>query len=124
MLSQLLKDHQNSQLEQKNKITQLRREAVQSIRETTDIVTDSLNAQVSECIQTQKQLENHTKLLTQQLSKFQKQTQLWSNMVQGLNDSLKELGDVQNYVNIMERNMEIVQTTLTNVVKEREKYDF
>lgn len=67
---------------------------------------------MSEIFAKQKELEQQSKRLATQVTKYINQTQQWLSLVDNFNHSLKELGDVKNWAQIMEHDMKTVMTTL------------
>lgn len=49
------------------------------------------------------------------MAKFSKQTTQWVQMIEGFNTALKELGDIDNWVKTIERDMATIATSLEYV---------
>ncbi|KAI8147559.1 biogenesis of lysosome-related organelles complex-1 subunit 1 [Fennellomyces sp. T-0311] len=111
-LAQLLKTHQQRQAERKRENDQLRKEAVATVNELTDSLNDHLNEGVSEVFVRQKDLEQASRKLSTQTTKYTKQTKQWLTLVDEFNTALKELGDVKNWAGVMENDMKTIMTTL------------
>ncbi|KAI7858142.1 biogenesis of lysosome-related organelles complex-1 subunit 1 [Circinella umbellata] len=111
-LAQLLKSHQQRQSERKRENEQLRKEAVTTVNELTDSLNDHLNEGVSEVFVRQKELEQASRKLSTQTTKYTKQTKQWLTLVDEFNTALKELGDVKNWATVMENDMRTIMSTL------------
>lgn len=111
-LTLLLKNHNQKKAEIKRNNEQIRKNAVQATNELTDSITDYVNEEVSDIFVKQKELEQQSKRLATQVTKYINQTQQWLSLVDNFNHSLKELGDVKNWAQIMEHDMKTVMTTL------------
>ncbi|ORZ16423.1 biogenesis of lysosome-related organelles complex 1 subunit 1 [Absidia repens] len=111
-LSQLLKTHQQKQTESKRCNDQLRKEALQTAHALNDTISDHANQGISTMFAKQKELEQESRELALQTSKYTKQTKQWLQLVDDFNDALKELGDVKNWAEVMEQDMKAVMTTL------------
>ncbi|KAI9257370.1 GCN5-like 1 [Phascolomyces articulosus] len=111
-LSQLLKSHQQRQLERKRENEQLRKETAATVNELTDSLNDHLNEGVSEVFVRQKELEQASRKLSTQTTKYAKQTKQWLTLVDEFNTALKELGDIKNWATVMENDMRTVMSTL------------
>ncbi|ORE08192.1 biogenesis of lysosome-related organelles complex 1 subunit 1-like protein [Rhizopus microsporus var. microsporus] len=111
-LTLLLKNHNQKKAEIKRNNEQIRKNAVQATNELTDSITDYVNEEVSDIFAKQKELEQQSKRLATQVTKYINQTQQWLSLVDNFNHSLKELGDVKNWAQIMEHDMKTVMTTL------------
>ncbi|GJJ70072.1 biogenesis of lysosome-related organelles complex 1 subunit 1 [Entomortierella parvispora] len=111
-LSRLLKDHQAKQASQTRETEQLRKEAVHSVGQFTDAVADTLSNRVSQIFVHQKDLEQEARALSTQSARYAKQTAQWLSLVENFESSLKELGDVQNWVQVIEKDMAQVTAAL------------
>ncbi|KAL9547627.1 hypothetical protein MBANPS3_006074 [Mucor bainieri] len=117
-LSQLLKSHNQKQSEVKKQNEQLKKNAIQSTNELTDSITEYVNDglqldfRVTEIFSRQKELEQQSRRLANQTTKYANQTQQWLTLVDDFNMSLKELGDVRNWAEIMEHDMKAIMSTL------------
>ncbi|KAI8089644.1 biogenesis of lysosome-related organelles complex 1 subunit 1 [Halteromyces radiatus] len=111
-LAQLLKNHHQKQAESKRQNDQLRKEALNTTHTLTDTVSDHVNQGVSTMFAKQKALEQASKELATQTSRYTKQTKQWLTLVDDFNDALKELGDVKNWTQVMEQDMKTVMATL------------
>ncbi|KAJ3412007.1 GTPase-activating Rap/Ran-GAP domain-like protein 3 [Chytridiales sp. JEL 0842] len=89
--------------------------AKSSITDLTTTLTSHINTPVSISFQTQKEIEHETKRLQAALVKFQAQTGDWLKAVEGLNGALKEIGDVANWGEAVERDVEVIVGTLRGV---------
>ncbi|KAI7891475.1 GCN5-like 1 [Mucor mucedo] len=118
-LSQLLKNHNQQQAEIKKQNEQLKKSAVQSTNELTDSLTEYVNEGVTEIFSKQKELEQLSRKLANQTTRYANQTQQWLTLVDSFNMSLKELGDVRNWAEIMEHDMKTVMATLEFVHQDK-----
>ncbi|KAF9165516.1 hypothetical protein DFQ26_009833 [Actinomortierella ambigua] len=104
-LNRLLKDHQTKQAALKKETEHLRKEAIQSAGQFTEALADTLSS-------SQKELEQGARNLAAQSARYTKQTQQWLALVEQFDSALKELGDVQNWVEVIEKDMEQVTAAL------------
>ncbi|KAI9473511.1 MAG: biogenesis of lysosome-related organelles complex 1 subunit 1-like protein [Benjaminiella poitrasii] len=111
-LSQLLKEHNQKRAETKRQNEQIKKNAIQTTNELTDALTEHVNEGVAEIFAKQKELEQHSRKLGNQTTRYLNQTQQWLTLVDDFNTSLKELGDVRNWAEIMEHDMRTIMTTL------------
>ncbi|KAG1472250.1 hypothetical protein G6F56_001648 [Rhizopus delemar] len=111
-LSQLVKAHQEKRTELKKNNEQIRKNAMQATHELTDTVNNYMNEGVNDIFIKQKDLEQQSRKLATQTSKYVSQTQQWLSLVDNFNNSLKELGDVKNWAQIMENDMKTIMSTL------------
>ncbi|KAF9907955.1 biogenesis of lysosome- organelles complex 1 subunit 1 [Lobosporangium transversale] len=111
-LSRLVKEHNAKQATHKRETEQLRKEAIQSVGVFSDAIADILNSRVTQIFVNQKNLEQEVKNLSAQTTRYAKQTAQWLSLVQQFDSALKELGDVQNWVQVIQRDMEQVTEAL------------
>ncbi|CAI2186930.1 18206_t:CDS:2 [Funneliformis geosporum] len=117
MLSRLVREHNQKQQVVRRNTEQLRKEAIQAVNEVTDSLSDTLNERVSAVFKTQREIESEARRLSSQSAKYTKQTKQWLNMLEGFNSALKELGDVQNWAEIIEKDMREIAMTMEFVHK-------
>lgn len=65
----------------------------------------------------QRALENEAKVLQYNVNQFSKQTQQWMNMLENFNQSLKELGDVENWARTIETDITTLASALEYAYK-------
>ncbi|KAI8382356.1 RT14 protein [Blakeslea trispora] len=111
-LSELLKTHNKKQATVKKENDLLKQSAIQSTQELTDALSDYVNEGVSQVFTRQKELEQQSRKLANQTTKYANQTQQWLTLLDNFNMSLKELGDVRNWAELMENDMRVIMTTL------------
>ncbi|KAF8944748.1 NHP2-like protein 1 [Haplosporangium gracile] len=105
-LGRLVKEHQTKNAALKRESEHLRKEAVQSVGQFSDAVADTLSGRVSQIFLNQKDLEQEARNLSLQTVRYSKQTAQWLAMVDQFASALKELGDVQNWVQVIQKDME------------------
>ncbi|CAG8497328.1 4314_t:CDS:2 [Paraglomus occultum] len=117
MLSRLVREHTQKQQAIRKKNELLRKEAVQAVNETADALTDALNERVSLIFKTQREIESEARQLSTATAKYTKQTKQWLTMVDNFSNALKELGDVENWAQVIEKDMRDIALTLEFVHK-------
>ncbi|CAF1651841.1 unnamed protein product [Adineta ricciae] len=98
-----------------------KRELLFSTDRLTRLVLDELNNDVSECYKNEKRIDQALKQLTTQTNILAKQSQGWITLIGQFTDALKELGDVENYSKIIERECSILTNTLATVHQDMAK---
>uniref|UniRef100_A0A4W6E066 Biogenesis of lysosome-related organelles complex 1 subunit 1 n=1 Tax=Lates calcarifer TaxID=8187 RepID=A0A4W6E066_LATCA len=119
MLSRLLKEHQAKQNERKELQGKWLLAPVFHTAATclTEALVDHLNVGVAQAYINQRKLDHEVKTLQVQASQFSKQTAQWISMVEGFNQALKEIGDVENWARSIEMDMRTIATALEYVHK-------
>ncbi|KAI8991977.1 biogenesis of lysosomal organelles complex-1, subunit 1 [Mycotypha africana] len=111
-LSDMLKAHNQKRTELKRQNEKTKKIAVQSTKDLTDALNDYVNEGVAEMLSKEKELEQHSRKLSTQISQYTNQTQQWLSLVDDFNASIKEMGDVRNWAEIMEQDMKAIMATL------------
>ncbi|KAJ1832895.1 hypothetical protein IWW55_006127 [Coemansia sp. RSA 2706] len=111
-LAELLREHQGAQLEHRRTTEQLRKHAVRDIGELCDAATSSLSAQLSRVLDNQREIESLARDCAHLVQQHVRSTTKWTKLVDQFNGALKELGDVQNWAQVIERDMLDVAATL------------
>ncbi|KAJ2448968.1 hypothetical protein EV183_005147 [Coemansia sp. RSA 2336] len=111
-LADILREHQSAQLETKRQTEQLRKAAVRDIGDLCDTATTSLSAQLTQITANQREIESLSRDCVQLVQQHVRSTTKWTKLVDQFNGSLKELGDVQNWAEVIERDMLDVAATL------------
>ena len=74
-----------------------------------------MNEGVAQIFQTQKQLEGEVRHLQTSLVKYTKLSNQWVTMIDGFNQALKEIGDVENWAQRIEADMRTIAEGLEHV---------
>lgn len=93
----------------------LKKEAVESLGAATSVAMDSLNGGVAIVWHNQQQLEAEAKQLLQNSQRLAKQTEQWCNTFAAFNQSLKALGDVENWVAVIDMEMRFLAVSLEKI---------
>ncbi|ELU13373.1 hypothetical protein CAPTEDRAFT_90522, partial [Capitella teleta] len=94
-----------------------KRDATAAASALTHALVDHLNAGVAQSYVNQKKLDTETKILQANASHFARQTLLWLKLVEDFNQSLKEIGDVENWARSIETDMRIISNALDHAYK-------
>ena len=119
MLTKLYKEHQAKQKQRRADIEAYRTKALRDVNIVSDSLMDSVNRGVAVMFSNQKKLEEQTRRLEAQSERFCKQTEQWLLMTSKFYDALKELGDVENWAGVIERDMRAIAISLEYIHKEQ-----
>lgn len=119
MLSRLVKEHQERQSRFKAEQEKRKKEALDSVKSFTTSMVDCLNREVELTYENQRLLDVETKKLQNQANRYMKQTQQWTNLVEGFHKALKDLGDLEQWSRTIEADMKTVVSTLEYVHNEQ-----
>ncbi|KAJ1955919.1 hypothetical protein EC988_001615 [Linderina pennispora] len=111
-LAEILRDHQATQAEHRRATDELRRAAVQDVGDLCDTATTSLSSQLSRVLENQREIESLSRDCAHLVQQHARSTAKWTRLVDQFNGALKELGDVRNWAQVIERDMLDVAATL------------
>jgi len=117
MLSSLVKEHQARQVVRKERQEGKRKEALAAATSLTTALVDHLNVGVAQAYLNQKRLDSEAKQLHLNATNFSKQTTAWLQLIDSFNNSLKEVGDVENWARTIEGDMRAISSTLEYTYK-------
>ncbi|KAJ1880788.1 hypothetical protein LPJ66_011433 [Kickxella alabastrina] len=111
-LSDIMRDHASGLLDHKRASEQLRKDAIKDIGDLCDTATSSLSAQLTRVLSNQREIESLSRDCAHLVQQHVRSTAKWTKLVDQFNASLKELGDVRNWAEVIERDMLDVAATL------------
>jgi len=76
---------------------------------------DSVNLGVAKVFANQRRIEVQAVKLQSQTDRFAKQTAQWLQLIENFNQTLKEIGDVENWARAIENDMKEIATGLEYV---------
>lgn len=117
MLSSLVKEHQARQVVRKEQQEVKKKEALTAANNLTTALVDHLNVGVAQAYLNQKRLDSEAKQLHLNATNFSKQTAAWLQLIDGFNNSLKEVGDVESWAKTIETDMRAISSTLEYAYK-------
>ena len=135
MLSSLVKEHQARQVVRKEQQEVKKKEALTAANNLTTALVDHLNVGVAQVDRplllsrssiltltwqaylNQKRLDSEAKQLHLNATNFSKQTAAWLQLIDGFNNSLKEVGDVESWAKTIETDMRAISSTLEYAYK-------
>ncbi|PVU89217.1 hypothetical protein BB561_005484 [Smittium simulii] len=120
-LSKLVLEHQKEQALKKKELEALHEAASISVKTlTTDITSaaekDPSFPRMTAALERQKQLEIATTNYIMQSKSLQKQIELWQDLSGKLSSSIKELGDVENWAQVIESDMSDIVSALSSTI--------
>uniref|UniRef100_A0A0K0F766 Biogenesis of lysosome-related organelles complex 1 subunit 1 n=1 Tax=Strongyloides venezuelensis TaxID=75913 RepID=A0A0K0F766_STRVS len=114
MLSKIVSKHYSNLNVNKEIQERKKNEAIVSAHKFSDTIVKHLNDRVGHAYLNQKKIDIEIKKLEGKCVVLQKQADNWSKMAENFNNTLKELGDIENFNLTIENNIEIVLNTLKN----------
>ncbi|KAI0240279.1 Biogenesis of lysosome-related organelles complex 1 subunit 1 [Lamellibrachia satsuma] len=114
----MVKEHQIKQQARKEVQERKKKAATVAATALTHSLVDYLNSGVAQAYVNQKKLDTETKILQANATHFARQTTQWLKLVEDFNQSLKEIGDVENWARSIERDMHTISNALEYAYKD------
>ncbi|XP_057549316.1 biogenesis of lysosome-related organelles complex 1 subunit 1 [Amaranthus tricolor] len=92
-----------------------KKEAIRAGNRVSVLLVDAVNGGVQESFLYQKQIEMEIRSLTTTINRFHKQTQQWLTASHSLNTAIKEIGDFENWIKVMEYDCKSITTAIRNI---------
>ncbi len=118
-LSQLIKEHNAIQAQQREENERRKKAAKQSMNQLTNELVHVTNDSIGQIFRNQQALGSETKLLLHQSQQFTKNSQSWIQSFQQLNNALKELGDIDNWANHLSADVDEIVEQVGQVIQHR-----
>ncbi|XP_047335189.1 biogenesis of lysosome-related organelles complex 1 subunit 1-like, partial [Impatiens glandulifera] len=83
-----------------------------------DLLVDAVNGGVQEAFICEKRIELETRALAASVAWFGKQTDQWLAASHGINTDLKEIGDFENWMKMMEYDCKRISDAICNIYQE------
>eukprot|EP01147_Barroeca_monosierra_P004127 gene4127-62_t len=109
MLSNIIKEHTEAKAQRTSgNAAETRIRASEQMQALVSDAVVDLNAEVSQVFANQKAIDSEIQSMQEALARQKRATAKWSTSVKKFNQSLKEIGDVENWTEILENDMRIV----------------
>uniref|UniRef100_A0A0N5A5F1 Biogenesis of lysosome-related organelles complex 1 subunit 1 n=1 Tax=Parastrongyloides trichosuri TaxID=131310 RepID=A0A0N5A5F1_PARTI len=114
MLSKIASKHYSNLAVNREVQERKKNEAIVSAHKFSDIIVKHLNDRVGHAYLNQKKIDVEIKKLEGKCVVLQKHSDSWSKMAENFNNTLKELGDIENFNTTIENDINVILTTLKN----------
>ena len=116
MFNKIIQEYSDRRIELKERIAESKGKLSISSVSLNSNITKSLNSQVEILHDNQRKIELQCKTLKQESEKLITQSQNWAKLYGALNSSFKQLGDINNWASVIEKEMGEVTMAITNLV--------
>ncbi|XP_074263267.1 biogenesis of lysosome-related organelles complex 1 subunit 1 [Silene latifolia] len=100
-LADMLHQHNISAASLRHQTEMAKKEAIRAGTRVSEVLVEAVNGGVEECFLNEKQIEMEIRSLSVSVARFHKQTHQWLTASRALNDAVKEIGDFENWINVM-----------------------
>ncbi|XP_014503575.1 biogenesis of lysosome-related organelles complex 1 subunit 1 [Vigna radiata var. radiata] len=117
-LHHLLELHHHKSLVLTQRTEKAKKDAIRKTERVSDLLVEAVNGGVHESFINQKRIELEIRALAATITRFMKQTDQWLATTHALNTALKEIGDFENWMKIMEYDCKNITTAIQNIHQE------
>ncbi|GLJ14564.1 hypothetical protein SUGI_0235760 [Cryptomeria japonica] len=116
-LVEMMNDYSKSNAQRRDQIEKMKKDAVTTAARVSELLVDSVNSEVQESFINEKRIEFETRALASTVQRYTKQTNQWLTAVRALDSALKEIGDFENWMKIMDYDCESIVLALQYIHK-------
>ncbi|RDX61045.1 Biogenesis of lysosome-related organelles complex 1 subunit 1 [Mucuna pruriens] len=117
-LHRLLDLHHHNSLVHAHHTEKAKKEAIRKVERVSDLLVEAVNGGVQDSFINQKRIELEIRTLAATITRFMKQTDQWLAATHALNTSLKEIGDFENWMKIMEYDCKSITAAILSIHQE------
>ncbi|KAH7290445.1 hypothetical protein KP509_30G048900 [Ceratopteris richardii] len=114
-LTSMVQMHASRKVQAKELTEKAKKDALAAAAVVANLLVETLNGDVHKSFQSEKQIASEAQALGTTVQKFNKQTKLWISMVNEFNEALKEIGDFENWIKIIEYDCEAIANAIRHV---------
>ncbi|XP_058747969.1 biogenesis of lysosome-related organelles complex 1 subunit 1 [Vicia villosa] len=117
-LHNLIQLHHHKSLILANQSEKSKKDAIRKAERVSDLLVEAVNGGVQDSFIYQKRIELEIRALAGTITRFTKQTDQWLNATHSLNTAIKEIGDFENWMKIMEYDFKSINAAIQNIHQE------
>ncbi|KAG1365641.1 biogenesis of lysosome-related organelles complex 1 subunit 1 [Cocos nucifera] len=114
-LLQIIQEHQQRSIRIRDQKDKAKRDALRSATHVSELLVDTVNGGVEESFINEKRIELEIRALVSTIIRYKKQTNQWLAASHGLNTILKEIGDFENWMKIMDFDCKSINAAIRNI---------
>ncbi|CAK8537935.1 unnamed protein product [Lathyrus sativus] len=114
-LQNLIQLHHHKSLILANQSEKSKKDAIKKAERVSDLLVEAVNGGVQNSFVYQKRIELEIRALAVTITRFTKQTDQWLNATHSLNTAIKEIGDFENWMKIMEYDFKSISAAIQNI---------
>ncbi|KAK1284636.1 Biogenesis of lysosome-related organelles complex 1 subunit 1 [Acorus calamus] len=114
-LQQLIQHHHQISLQIQRQTEWAKNDALKSAERVSGLLVDSVNMGVEECFVNEKHIEAETRAMLRTVAQYSRQMNRWLAASHALNSVLKEIGDFENWMKIMDYDCKSINAAIRNI---------
>ncbi|KAK7276101.1 hypothetical protein RIF29_17234 [Crotalaria pallida] len=117
-LNHLIHLHTHNSLILRHHSEKAKKEAIRKAERVSELLVDAVNGGVQDSFTNQKRIEFEIRTLANTITRFMKQTDQWLAATHALNTAVKEIGDFENWMKVMEYDCKSITAAIQNIHQE------
>ncbi|KAF0905383.1 hypothetical protein E2562_004361 [Oryza meyeriana var. granulata] len=114
-LLHIMQRHHHESLHQRKKTERAKVDALRNAVRVSDLLVGTVDGGVQELYVTEKRIELEARALLATIARYRKQTDQWLAATNEINSVLKEIGDFENWMKIMDFNCKSINAAIRNI---------
>ncbi|XP_062016258.1 biogenesis of lysosome-related organelles complex 1 subunit 1 [Rosa rugosa] len=114
-LLQLVQDHHHNSLKLRERTDRAKKDAIKKAARAAELMVEAVNGGVQESFVNEKRIELEIRALAATITRFTKQTDQWLTVTHSMNTAIKEIGDFENWMKIMEFDCKSITAAIHNI---------
>ncbi|CAD6269047.1 unnamed protein product [Miscanthus lutarioriparius] len=114
-LLQIVHQHHHQSLRQRQQTERAKKDALRSAVRVADLLVATVDGGVQELFVNEKRVELEARALLGTIARYRKQTDQWLAATNEINAVLKEIGDFENWMKIMDFDCKSINVAIRNI---------
>ncbi|KAK8969818.1 Biogenesis of lysosome-related organelles complex 1 subunit 1 [Platanthera guangdongensis] len=114
-LIQIIQEHQQRAFCFRDQADKAKKDALKDAIQVSELLVDTVNGGVEEAFINEKHVELEIRSLISTITQYRKQTNQWLAASHSLNNSLKEIGDFENWMKTMDFDCKSINAAIRNI---------
>lgn len=111
----IVQSHAKQNFMLKRDADKAKREALAAGAVAAELFVDCVNGGVQEVFINEKRIEQEARALKDTVQRFAQQSNQWLTVFNEFDSALKEIGDFENWIQVMEKDCEVIGTVLSEI---------
>ncbi|PAN15757.1 hypothetical protein PAHAL_3G005900 [Panicum hallii] len=114
-LLDIVQHHHHQSFRQRQQTERAKKDALRSAVRVSDLLVDTVDGGVQELFVNEKRIEHEARALVTTIARYRKQTDQWLAATNEINSVLKEIGDFENWMKIMDFDCKSINAAIRNI---------
>ncbi|TVU27383.1 hypothetical protein EJB05_29991 [Eragrostis curvula] len=114
-LLQIAQQHHHQSLRHRQQTERAKKDALRSAVRVADVLVDTVDGEAHKLFVNEKRIELEARALLSAVTRYRKQTDQWLAATNEINSALKEIGDFENWMKIMDFECKGINAAIRNI---------